>query len=146
MRYLSFLLTAIMLLALFFSSTLNAQDESPHVYTVSTFEYIFPDDGSIAEWDSLNTLFMQNVINQNEYIISQRVLRHMWGNNSLDIVYITEYNSFSDIEKGQDRGNELFNEAWTTEEEREAFNDASFSYFGNRHSDEIYQEVTNQRK
>lgn len=146
MRYLSFLLTAIMLLTLFFSSTLNAQDESPHVYVVSTFEYIFPDDGSIAEWDSLNTLFMENVINQNEFIVSQRVLRHMWGNNSLDIVYITEYNSFSDIEKGQDRRTELLNEAWATEEEREAFNNALFRYFGNRHSDEIYQEVMNQRK
>ncbi len=89
---------------------------------------------------------MENVINKNEYVVSQRVLRHMWGNNSLDIVYITEYHSFTDIEKGQNRGNELFNEAWATEEERDAFNDARFSYFGDRHSDEIYQELSEQRK
>ena len=89
---------------------------------------------------------MENVINQNEYIVSQRVLRHRLGNNSLDIVYVSEYNSFTDIEKGQDRRTELFNEAWATDEERDAFNDALFRYFGNRHSDEIYQEVMNQRK
>ncbi len=146
MRNLSFSLAVMLLLTFFISSQINAQDEDPHVFTVSTFEFIFPDDGSIAEWDSLNTLFMENVINQNEYIVSQRVLRHRWGNNSLDIVYVSEYNSFADIEKGQDRRTELFNEAWATEEERDAFNDALFRYFGNRHSDEIYQEVMKQRK
>jgi len=89
---------------------------------------------------------MENVINQNEYIVSQRVLRHRWGNNSLDIVYVSKFNSFADIEKGQDRRTELFNEVWATKEGREAFNDALFRYFGNRHSDEIYPEVINQRK
>ncbi len=146
MRYLSFLLTAIMLLTLFFSSTLNAQDESPHVYTVTTTQFIFPDGGSMTELDSLNTLRMENVVNKNEYIISQRVLRHMWGHNSLDLVYITEYKSFGDIEKAQDKNTELFRETWTTPEERQAYNGAINKYFGDRHSDEIYQEQMNQRK
>jgi hypothetical protein len=146
MRYLSFLLTAIMLLTLFFSSTLNAQDESPHVYTVTTTQFIFSDGGSMAEWDSLNTLRMENVVNKNEFIISQRALRHMWGDNSLDLVYITEYKTFGDIEKGQARNTELIREAWATSEERQAFNNAISNYFGDRHSDEIYQEVMNQRK
>ena len=146
MRNLSFPVAVILLLTFFFSSTVFAQDESPHVFTVSTFEFIIPDDGSGAEFDSLNTLYMNNVINKNEYIISQRALRHMWGHNSLDLVYITEYKSFDDIEKGQDRTTELFRETWTTSEERQVFNSAIFNYFGDRHSDEIYQEDNNQRK
>ena len=89
---------------------------------------------------------MDNVIKKNEYIISQRVLRHMWGNNSLDLVFITEYKSFTDIEKGQNRTAELFRETWATSEERQAYNKAVGKYFGNRHSDEIYQEDSNQRK
>jgi hypothetical protein len=142
-----FLSVAVMLLLTFFlSSQVKAQDEKPHVYTVTTTEFIFPDDGSFAVWDSLNTLYMDNVINKNEYIISQRALRHMWGNNSLDLVFITEYNSFSDIEKAQARNTELFREAWATSEERQAYNRAVNNYFGNRHSDEIYQEDPNQRK
>jgi hypothetical protein len=146
MRNFSFLLTAIMLFTFFFSSIIFAQDESSHVFTVSTFEFSLPDEGSAAEFDSLNTLYMNNVINKNEYIISQRALRHLWGHNSLDLVYITEYNSFDDIEKGLDRNTELFREAWTTSEERQAFNSTIFSYFRGRHSDEIYQEDNNQRK
>ncbi len=146
MRNFSFLLTAIMLFTFFFSSIIFAQDESSHVFTVSTFEFSLPDEGSAAEFDSLNTLYMNNVINKNEYIISQRALRHLWGHNSLDLVYITEYNSFADIEKGLDRNTELFREAWATSEERQAYNAAVNKYFGNHHSDEIYQEVTNQRK
>jgi len=146
MGYLSYPVAAILLFTFFFSSTVFAQDESPHVFTVTTTQFVLPDDGSISEWDSLNTLYMDNVINKNEHIISQRALRHMWGHNSLDLVYITEYNSFADIEKGQDRNTVLFREAWATSEERQAYNNAVNRYFGNRHSDEIYQEVTNQRK
>ncbi len=146
MRNLSFPVAVILLPTFFFSSTVFAQDESPHVFTVSTFEFIIPDDGSGAEFDSLNTLYINNVINKNEYIISQRALRHIWGHNSLDLVYITEYKSFTDIEKAQNRNTELFREAWATSEERQAYNDAANKYFGNRHSDEIYQEDSNQRK
>ena len=137
----------IFLLSGITETTLYAQDEEQNnVYTVTTTQFIFPDDGSIAEWDSLNALYMDNVINKNEFIISQRALRHMWGHNSEDLVYITEYKSFTDIEKGQARNTELFNEAWATSEERQAYNKAASKYFGDHHSDEIYQEVTNQRK
>ena len=146
MRKLSFSLAVMLLLTFFISSQINAQDEDPHVYTVTTTQFVFPDGGSIAEWDSLNTLYMENVVSKNEYIISQRALRHMWGHNSEDLVYITEYKSFTDIEKGQERNTELFREAWATSEERQAYNNAANKYFGNHHSDEIYQEDNNQRK
>jgi hypothetical protein len=146
MRNLFFSVAVMLLFTFFISSQVNAQDEDPHVYTVTTTQFVFPDGGSIAEWDSLNTLYMENVINKNEYIVSQRALRHMWGHNSEDLVYITEYKSFTDIEKGQARNTELFRETWATSEERQAYNNAVNKYFGNHHSDEIYQEVTNQRK
>jgi len=111
MRYLSYPVAAILLFTFFFSSTVFAQNECPHVFTVTTTQFVLPDDGSISEWDSLNTLYMDNVINKNEHIISQRALRHMWRHNSLDLVYITEYKTFADIEKGQERNTELFREA-----------------------------------
>jgi len=146
MRKLYIPLTAVLLFTSLSSSQLLAQDEDPHVFTVTTTEFIFPDGGSMAEWDSLNTLYMNNVVNKNEHIISQKALRHLWGSNSLDLVYITEYKSFADIEKAQSRNGELFRESWSTLEERRAFNGTLNKYFGNRHSDEIYQEVSNQRK
>jgi len=146
MSFLSFPIAATLLFSLFFSSTIFAQDDSPHVYTVTTTQFIMPEGGSPAIFDSLNTLYLNNVIKKNEYIISQRALRHMWGHNSLDLVYITEYKSFVDIEKGQRRNGELFREVWSTRKERRAFNTALNSYYANRHSDEIYQEDYNQRK
>lgn len=146
MQKFNFVVILLFLFSFLLVGTLYAQDDSPHVYTVTTTQFIFPDGGSIAEWDSLNTLYMDNVINKNEFIISQRALRHMWGANSEDLVYITEYASFADIEKAQDRNTELFQEAWATSEERQAYNSAVGNYFGNFHSDEIYQEVTKQRK
>ena len=58
MRYLSFPVAAILLFTFFFSSTLFAQDDSPHIFTVTTTQFVFPDGGSMAEWDSLNTLYV----------------------------------------------------------------------------------------
>jgi hypothetical protein len=40
------------------------------------------------------------------------------------------------------KNNELFMEAWSTKEARDAFNKAYNKYFTGNHSDEIYQEVT----
>ena len=87
-----------------------AQDEDPHVFTVTTLQLLNPEDGSFAEFDSLNTIYMENVINKNEFILSQRSLQHLWGSNSQDYVFITEYASFGDIEKGNSGSRESVEE------------------------------------
>ena len=127
-----------------FSGMLYAQEEDPHVFTIVTFELLNPEDGSSAEFDSLGVLWEENVLKKNEFIISEVSMSHMWGDNSDDFVIITEFKSFADIEKSQNRNFELTQEAWPDKEERQTFWDAFIKYFG-RHSDEIYQENTSVR-
>ncbi|HSW54887.1 MAG TPA: hypothetical protein VLH59_07345 [Ignavibacteriaceae bacterium] len=55
---------------------------------------------------------------------------------------MTEIKSWEDIPIAMEKNNELFMEARSAEEARDAFNKAYNKYFTGKHSDEIYQEVT----
>jgi hypothetical protein len=129
-----FLLTV----ALAFSGMLYAQEEEPHVFNVTTWESVNPEGGSIAARDSLMTIFRENAVNKNEFIVNQTIMTHMYGANSSDYVVINEHKSFSDIEKAASRNVELFREFMPDDEARAEFFSAIFKYFGS-HSDEIYQ-------
>ena len=129
-----FLLTV----ALAFSGMLYAQKENPNVFVLVTWEYLSPEDGSYAEFDSLAALWAENVTKNNEFIVSETTMSHMWGNNSADFVVLTEVKNFDDVQKAANRNFELVDEAWPDKEERQRYFDAYSKYFGN-HSDEIYQ-------
>ena len=142
MRNLSicFLLTVV----LAFSGLLYAQEEEPHVFTVVTFELLIPEDGSRVDFDSLSGLWTDNISKKNEFIVSEITMSHLWGNNSNDYFVITEFRSFADIEKAQNRDFELLKEGWPDKEERQQYFNTLTKYFRS-HSDEIYQEETSIR-
>lgn len=121
------------------SSLLYAQEKESHVFIVVTWELLNPEGGSNAEFDSLATLWAKNVTKNNEYIVSETTMSHLWGSNSSDFVVITEVKTFADVEKSQSRNFELIEEAWPDKEKRKEYFDAYSKYFGS-HSDEIYQE------
>ena len=85
------------------------------------------------------------VVAENEYIISERELRHQSGADMRDWVFITEYASWNDIDAASTRQNELVQAGWPDEKERSAFFDKFWKY-ASTHSDEILQEVSAIRK
>jgi hypothetical protein len=123
-----------------FSNSLMAQDNQGNIFVVTTFERAFPKDGSGRELDSLSALFAENCFAKNEFIVSYKVIRHFWGHNNTDFIQMIEVKSWGDIEKANDKINELFMKAWTTSADRKKFNDAYNKYFTGKHSDEIYSE------
>ena len=137
-----FLLTVVVVLS---GVLLYAQEEVPHVFTVTTFELLSPEGGSNAEFDSLSALWNENVIKKNEFIISEETMTHLWGSNALDFVVITEHKNFADIENAGNRNIELLREAWPDTTARREYTRAYSKYFGN-HKDEIYQAYTSVRK
>lgn len=121
---------------------LLAQQEAGNAVIIQNLERAFPENGTIAEFDSLTHLYNTNVWGKNPYIISHKTVRHWWGNDNRDVIEITEIKSWEDIPKAMEKNNELFMSAWSTKESRDAFNKAYDKYFTGKHSDEIYQEVT----
>lgn len=139
--------TTLMFIAIFglvfLTGTAIAQDGN--YYTVTTWKISAPEGGSMSEFTEIMQEWYDKVVSKNEYIVSERVLRHQSGADMRDWVFITEYKSWNDIDKAGDRQNELVQEAWKTAEERGDFFSKFFSY-ARTHSDEIMQEVPGVRK
>ena len=134
-------------LMVFLLSAANSFSQDGNIMHIQTFDFQMPEDGSWSEFDSLTALINKNVVSKNDKILSQRIVRHLWGNDSRQLIMIREYAKIEDLVSDDDTGGELFRAAWKTPEERKAFNDAFNKYFrGSRHSDEIYQEFTGARK
>ncbi len=138
-----FFITAIMISA---AGNAVSQDYQGNVFVVTTMERAFPEDGTMAEFDSLNQLYTDKVIKKNNLILSSKALRHWWGHNNRDYVMIYEVASWDDVIKANQMNEELFEKAWATEEARKEFNDAYNKYFTGKHSDEIYQEDKTAKK
>jgi hypothetical protein len=129
----------LLIVALAFSGTLYAQEENPHVFVITTWERLFPEGSSQAEFDSLGAFWYENVVKKNEFIVNQKTMSHLYGSNSFDFVVINEYKGWADIEKADNLSGELMKEAIPDKEKRQEFWAAFGKYFG-KHSDEIYQE------
>ena len=137
-------LFAVLILVTVFASLdtpIKAQDIQGNIFVVTTFERAFPKDGSQRELDSLSAVFSANCFAKNEHIVSYKVVRHFWGHNNTDFLQMIEVKSWADIEKANDKTNELFMSAWSTSAARKKYNDAYNKYFTGKHTDEIYSEV-----
>ncbi|MFN3873951.1 MAG: hypothetical protein ACK4R9_13210 [Ignavibacterium sp.] len=121
---------------------LYAQTPQGNVIIITNHERAFPENGSMAEFDSLTHQYQTKVWDKNPYVISHRTVRHWWGHDNRDVIEITEVKTWEDIPKAMAKSNELFMEAWSTKEARDKFNKAYDKFFTGKHSDEIYQEVT----
>jgi len=132
------------LLILFFASAneMLAQTPQGNAVLMSNYERAFPENGSMAEFDSLTHQFQTKVWDKNPFVISHKTVRHWWGNDNRDVIEITEVKTWEDIPKAMAKNDELFMAAWSTKEARESFNKAFDKYFTGKHSDEIYQEST----
>ena len=135
-------LTIILVLFLIFGGDTVAQN---HHYTVTTWKVYVPEGGSMTEFNSLLQEYYDKVVSKNEFIISEKVMRHLSGSDMHDWVFITEYASWNDIDAASERQDELFEEGWPDEKSRQEFNKKFFSY-AKTHSDEILVEQAKLRK
>ena len=140
MRRIYFLLASALIFILAASNSSYAQDEPKgHLYTVTTWKFSIPQDGSPAELDSLLKVYQDKVVVKNDKIISQKVWRHYWGADLRDWVVVSEFATWDDIEAAGDEGNKLSKEAWPDKADRQKFYKAFFKYVVT-HSDEIYMD------
>ena len=130
--------TALLLAAT--PDTLQAQDDDDdgHIYTVSTYQWPFNNLDDIFEIIEEN----HELTEQNEFILSQKVLTHMWAGD-FSVMFIAEYATFEDIVKADKRGDELFEAKYPDEEDRDARRDKFAALAEHRmHKDNILQENT----
>lgn len=127
-----------------FSAAAMAQSEDDarvvHIQT-SKFKADLGDDAE-AFGDMLRR--QAKVYNKDARLLSTRVLRHNWGNDSRDLIIIAEFNSMSDLESFYGDLNSMLEEG-LGKEQSDKDNELWGKYVG-MHSDEIYVETPGTRK
>ena len=79
------------------------QEEAGHVFAISTYKV---KSGQVNKYLDLLKEFRHPEVEQNEFLISQKVFRHRWGPD-WNIVVIMEFGDFASIAKYQERNQEL---------------------------------------
>ncbi len=138
-RHILLLAGATLLLAIT-PGTSQAQDDDDdgHIFAVSTFQWPFNNLDEIFEIIEEN----HELTKQNEFILSQKVLTHMWA-GAFSVMFISEYASLEDFAKAQKRDTELFEAKYPEEKDRDAREDKFAALAGDgMHEDNILQENT----
>ncbi|MEO8398664.1 MAG: hypothetical protein ABI550_02490 [Ignavibacteriaceae bacterium] len=130
---------------LFFSSTSFAQSSDSvqvvHVQTWKLKAAFTPEDGKAFS----EVLRKQSeATTKDSRLLSLRVLRHYWGNDSRDLVIISEFKNIADLLSFNDDFNSMMEKAYS-KEQLDKDNDLWTKYVG-QHSDEIYREVAGTSK
>ena len=131
----------LILFFLLFTTYSFTQIQESKVMVMNYYKFKFPDEVSVPEFDSLTNLYQKNVLEKNELLLSYKILRHWWGNRDKDFIIMFEVKSWNDVIKSSQRNQELFEENWNTQEDREKFNEAYNKYFDAKFPDETYREI-----
>ena len=128
------LLLALPLLAIPVALLAQDDEEEGHVWTISTYKVNFNDVEELLEmWEEDKV-----VIAENEFVLSYKVLTHVWGPDWA-LVVIAEYASFEDIAAATAKRTELFEKKYTSESRRKARTKKIRALFQG-HTDAIVQE------
>ena len=134
-------LSLVLIFMLSLSVLAQEKEEKGNVFAISTYKVGFDKIDKVLElWEKE----WKPIYTQNEYVKSFRVFTHMWGSD-WTIVVITEYESMGDIEKAQERSQEISKEKYPDETKRKEITAKIQSYFMG-HFDDIVREVPKLRK
>ena len=130
---------------LFSSANISAQSaEDTHVVSVQTWKMLSLPTGDDGK--AFNDMLRKQteVLKENPKLLSQRIVRHLWGADSRDLIIINEFKNLEDLFAFSNEMFPAYEKAFT-KEENEKFNELWMKYVG-MHSDEIYREVAGTRK
>lgn len=147
MKQLNKISAGLLLFAFLLSPSFYAQDEAAapaeekasQIMVVTKVHWNFDkEDGSQDEWLAIEKEWYDKVTAKNEYIKRANFLSHYFTADNSEAIWVNVYDSWGDIEKANDRTNELVEEGWPDEAARDKFFDTQSSYYTGHHSDEIY--------
>lgn len=128
--------------SLLFSLTVCSQDDSKEefkpVYLTITTLHSNPDAGGTnEEWLALEKEYHDNVTMKNDLILGSGLYFHYFSEDNSEVIAVTVYGSWTDIETSGDKDTELINAHWPDEDVRKAYFKKKNSYYDAMHSDEI---------
>ena len=136
------ILKTICILLVFSVSLSWAQDEGsdgPQYVTITTFHWNMDyEDFDMDTWKAVEKEYYDKVTSQNELIKGSGVYMHRFTPDNRELLFVNAYSSWEDIDKVNERNQELAEAGWPDKEERSAFFKKRNAYYSDFHSDEIY--------
>jgi hypothetical protein len=137
MKQNKFLVLEMLICTFLLGVTTYAQaDQKPVYITVTTMYRNL--DADAKDWRKTEQEYYDKVTSKNDLIIGSEILTHYFTANSSEILSVSVYKTWEDIEKANDVSDELIKKAWPDEKARKAFFDKQRTYYMPKHSDEIY--------
>ena len=131
------LVLGMLIFTFLLSVNIYAQEDPKPVYiTITTMYRNLDADGK--DWRKTEQEYYDKVTSKNDLIIGSEILTHYFTANSAEILHVSVYKNWEDIEKSGDVSDELIKKAWPDETARKAFFDKQRSFYTTVHSDEIY--------
>lgn len=98
-------------------------------------------DTDPKDWKATEKEYFDKVTSKNDLIIGSEILTHYYTGNNTEVVLVSVYKTWEDIEKANAISDDLAKKAWPDEKARTAFFDKQRSYYTPYHSDEIYSSI-----
>jgi hypothetical protein len=141
MRKRPFFSLGMVILTFLLSMNIHAQDPPKPVFiTMTTQHRNLNTDGK--DWKATEQEYFDKVTSKNDLIIGSEILTHYYTENSSEIILVSVFKTWEDIEKAGTISDELAKKAWPDEKVRTAFFDKQNSYYAPMHSDEIYSSIS----
>lgn len=135
------LVLGMLIFTFLLSTGTRAQEDPKPVFITVTTMHRNLDAPDRKDWQKTEQEYFDKVTSKNDLIIGSEILNHYFTVNSTEVLFVSVYKTWDDIEKSEDVSNELIKKAWPDEKERKAFFDKQRSYYTTMHSDEIYTSV-----
>src|SRR5215831_3087068 len=93
--------------------------EKTYLVTVTTFHRNSNlENFSKDDWKKLEMEYHDKVTKQNPFVVGQEVLTHLISPDNTEILLVRAYNNWEDIEKEDNKEEELIKAAWPDEKNR----------------------------
>jgi hypothetical protein len=141
MKKIKKLLLGMLLFAFLFTTNSFAQEEEEFksmFLTATTSHWSSDSDVDFSDWLETEKEYFDKVTMKNDLIVASGYYTHFYTPDNSEIVLVSVFRTWEDIEKSNDVTAKLVEEGWPDEEARKAFLEKQNSYYSPNHADEIY--------
>jgi len=121
-----------------FAQEKEAEEFKPVYITVTTLHWSADADTDFSDWEKTEQEYFDKVTSKNDLIIGSGFYTHYFTPDNSEVLAVSVYKSWEDMEKANDITDKLIEAGWPDEDARKAFFDKQGSYYAAKHSDEIY--------
>ena len=120
--------------------TQNKAEESskPMYIVITTAHWNSNPDTDFSDWKKTEEEYFNKVTKKNNSIVGSGVYTHYFSPDNSEVIFVSVYKNWEDIEKANEATAKLIEQGWPDEDARKVFFEKQRSYYSPMHSDEIY--------